>query len=71
MRDPGYTREVRELCFQILTPLQMQVLDHRLGRGMSWRRIAAGMGVDEATVRGHYDRALRRLGPAFKEGTHA
>lgn len=66
-RDPGYTREVRELCLQLLTPLQMQVLDGRLGRGWSYRKIGTAMNLDEATVRGHYERALRRLGPAFRE----
>lgn len=50
----------------ILTDLQHQVVKDRLN-GHPWQRIANAMNLDEATVRGHHRRAIRRLTNARKE----
>lgn len=51
----------------VLTPKQRAVVQARLN-GHSWQRIAMSQDVDEATVRGHWNRALRRLKPHLTEG---
>lgn len=45
----------------VLTELQLRVLECRELHGMTWNQIAYAMDRDHATVRGHYRRAQRRL----------
>ena len=45
---------------QILTPKQLDILRHR-SNGHSWLTIALALDLDEATVRGHYRRAINRI----------
>lgn len=47
----------RQLAQQHLTPRQLQVLKLRLA-GHSFRTIGRSLGISEATVRGHHERAL-------------
>lgn len=54
--------DVRATAEQALTPLQLQVLQHRLD-GHSWRTIARALNRNEATIRGHHRAALDRLAP--------
>lgn len=50
-----------------LTPKQRDVLRARLERGMSFRQIASALDLHEATVRGHYEAALRNIAKHMKE----
>lgn len=54
------TEQQRQHLREILTPLQLKVIQDRLN-GHTWARIAAAMNLDEATVRGHHKRAVRRI----------
>ena len=58
----------RQLAETVLTPKQLEVIQHR-ANNHTWNTIATHMNLDEATVRGHYKRALRRIENARKE-TH-
>lgn len=49
-----------------LTELQLAVVQARLN-GHTWQNIANAMNLDEATVRGHHKRAVRRLANARKD----
>lgn len=60
--DPHY----RELAETHLTPRQLQILRARLD-GHSYRTIARTLNLDEATIRGHYERATRKLAQHLKE----
>jgi len=51
---------------QHLTELQLAVVKARID-GHTWQRIALAMNLDEATVRGHHKRAVRRLSNARKD----
>lgn len=50
----------------ILTPRQLEVLKARTN-GHTWNTIATALNLDEATVRGHHKRALRKLANARKD----
>lgn len=50
----------RELAERILTPKQLEVVRLRID-GHSWRAIATTLGIDQATARERYQRALDRL----------
>ena len=56
----------RELAHQVLTPRQLDVIRHR-ANGHPWARIATALNLDEATVRGHHKRAVRKLANARKD----
>lgn len=56
----------RELAEKVLTPKQLEVLRLVID-GHSYRAIARHLHVTEATVRGHYERALDKMGEAMKE----
>lgn len=58
--------ERRALIEATLTKLQLEVVKGRID-GHSFQRIADAMSLDQATVRGHYKRALRRLADARKD----
>jgi DNA-binding NarL/FixJ family response regulator len=45
----------------VLTERQLLVLECRELHGMTWNQISYSMNLDQATVRGHYQRAQRRL----------
>ena len=45
----------------VLTDRQLRVLECRELHGMTWNQIVFAMNLDQATVRGHYRRAVRRL----------
>ncbi len=45
----------------VLTELQLRVLSLRELNGFTWNQIAYALDRDSATVRGHYNRAKRRL----------
>ena len=45
----------------VLTELQLRVLECRELHGMTWNQISYSLDRDQATVRGHYRRAQRRL----------
>ena len=45
----------------VLTGRQLSVLELRELRGMSWNQIVYYLNLDHSTVRGHYQRAVRRL----------
>lgn len=45
----------------VLTERQLRVLECRELHGMTWNQISYAMDLDQATVRGHYRRAQRRL----------
>jgi len=45
----------------VLTDRQLQVLELRELHGCTWNQIAYMTDLDQATVRGHYRRAQRRL----------
>lgn len=60
--DPAY----RELAQRVLTPRQLEVLRHRTN-GVSYRKIAIALHVDEATIRGHERRAFTRLANALRK----
>ncbi len=51
---------------QELTPKQLRVLKYWLA-GHSYRRTAHALGISESTVRGHLDRALKRLKPHMRK----
>lgn len=53
---------------KVLTDLQFRVVTLRDRQGHSWLEIAAIMGRDSATVRGHYRAAGKRMSD-FYEGT--
>lgn len=57
---------VREAAERKLTERQLLVLKFRMS-GYSYVRISVILGVSEATVRGHYRRALQILEPHLKE----
>jgi len=50
----------RDHYAEILTPIQLDVVRHRVN-GHSYRTIAMALHRDEATIRGHYRRALERI----------
>lgn len=60
----------RQLAEQHLTPRQLQVLKLRLD-GHSWRTIGRSLGISEATVRGHHQRALDNLATHAHTDTEA
>lgn len=45
----------------VLTERQLRVLECRELHSMTWNQISYAMDLDQATVRGHYRRAQRRL----------
>ena len=45
----------------VLTPLQLRVFELREQHGCSWNQIAYMTDRHQATVRGHYNAAVRRL----------
>lgn len=45
----------------VLTAKQLRVLEDRELHGLTWNQIAFALDLDQATVRGHYRRAQRRL----------
>jgi DNA-binding NarL/FixJ family response regulator len=45
----------------VLTDRQLRVLECRELHGMTWNQISYALDLDQATVRGHYRRAQRRL----------
>ena len=45
----------------VLTDRQLLVLEFRELHGMTWNQISYKLDLDQATVRGHYRRAQRRL----------
>ncbi len=45
----------------VLTDLQRQVLELRELHGCTWNQISYMIDRDQSTVRGHYNRAQRRL----------
>ncbi len=66
MTYDGLTDEHKDLVEATLTDLQLEVFKARMDRH-PWQRIANAMNLDEATVRGHHKRAIRRLNNARKE----
>lgn len=58
--------EVRTAAERVLTRRQLTVLQAVL-KGMSYREIGLALGIHEATVRGHYDAAKRKLEPYMTE----
>jgi Sigma-70, region 4. len=56
----------RDLATKHLTDKQRTVLRHKIN-GHSFRQIAVHMNIHEATVRGHYDAARRRMRKAIQE----
>jgi len=56
----------RELAETVLTTKQLEVLRLVID-GHSFRAIGRHLRVTEATVRGHYERALDKMGEAMKE----
>lgn len=57
--------EQRAFLAANLTQLQHQVVQARIN-GHTWQTIANAMNLDEATIRGHHRRAIRRLNNARK-----
>lgn len=51
---------VRRAAEETLTPKQLNVVRDRTN-GHSWRTIGDAYCIDEATARGHYKRALKRI----------
>lgn len=45
----------------VLTEKQLRVLEDRELHGLTWNQISYALNLDQATVRGHYRRAQRRL----------
>ncbi len=45
----------------VLTERQLRVLELRELHGCTWNQIVWMMGLDQSTVRGHYQRAQRKL----------
>ncbi len=45
----------------VLTERQLKVLELRELHGFTWNQIVYAMNLDQSTVRGHYNRAQRRL----------
>lgn len=60
------TDDQRQFLYRHLTELQHTVVRARLDNH-SWQRIANAMNLDEATIRGHHKRAVRRLANARKD----
>jgi DNA-binding CsgD family transcriptional regulator len=60
--------DTRYLAERVLTPKQLEVI-HSRADNQTWNTIALNMNLDEATVRGHYKRGLRRIAAARKEPT--
>lgn len=58
--------ELRTTAQRVLTRKQLDVLKLRLA-GMSFRAIGNTLDVDEATVRGHWQRAVRKLRPHVEQ----
>jgi DNA-binding NarL/FixJ family response regulator len=56
----------RAFLAEHLTELQHAVVKARID-GHTWQRIGLAMNLDEATVRGHHKRAVRRLANARKD----
>lgn len=59
--------KIRTIAERELTAKQLAVVQARVN-GHPWQRIALNMDLDEATVRGHWNRALRRLKSHLNEG---
>lgn len=59
-----------EIAGEICTDKQLRVLDLRR-RGWSYRRCALFLDVDEATIRGHVQRAERRIALALERAETA
>lgn len=57
---------IRQLAHTQLTPRQLHIIQARLN-GQSLRTIATDLNIDESTVRGHYQRATRKLAHHWKE----
>lgn len=55
---------IRHTAETHLTPKQLKVFQLRQD-GHSWATIGLATGKDEATCRGHYERALRRMRKTF------
>ncbi len=45
----------------VLTERQLRVLELRELHGCTWNQISYMLNLDQSTVRGHYNRARRRL----------
>ena len=60
------TPDQQNLALRTLTPSQLRVFQDRLN-GHPWARIATAMNLDEATIRGHHKRAIRRITNAQKD----
>ena len=60
-------QRIRHTAEAVLTDRQLTVVRARVD-GHSWDRIALALNLDEATVRGHWKRAVRRLKPHLTEG---
>lgn len=56
--DPAH----RELAEKLLTRRQFRVLQLRLDE-RTWDQIGYALGITEATARGHFEAALRKLKP--------
>lgn len=56
----------RDLAAKVLTDKQHEVLRLYFD-GHPFRKIARHMGITEGTVRGHYERALEKLGEAMRK----
>jgi DNA-binding NarL/FixJ family response regulator len=67
MSYQSLSERTRSIAEERLTARQLQVLRARVD-GHSWERIADSMNLDEATARGHWKRAVRRLKPHLTEG---
>lgn len=59
--------DLQALAESVLTAKQLEVFKLRLRDDMSYRDIGIALNIHEATVRGHYQAALRRLEPHLKE----
>ncbi len=57
--NPRYKQAIKDAE---LTERQARVLDMWLNR-TSMRRIALALGISEATARGHFDAAIRKIRP--------
>ena len=60
------TEEQRSFLYRHLTELQHAVIRARLDN-IPYRTIALAMNLDESTVRGHHERAKKRLADAAKK----
>ena len=66
--------EIWKLAGEILTPIQMSVLELREKHGFSWHQIAIYHNRTKATVRGHYAAATKNIYDELerrKEGQNA